>query len=479
MKNNWKSGFLALSFVLLFTSCKMVKTMEQSARVEDKTVPAQFADTLSNDTTRQTQLNWKQTFSDPLLIKLIDEALIKNQELGIIEQEMMAIQAEARAKKGELLPNAGLRLGAGMDKFGEYTRDGAVESQLEVEPGKHFPHPMGDFMVGAYFSWEIDIWKKVRNGRDAQLARYMSSVEGQNFVRTQIVSEIAMSYYELQALDNKLEIVNRNIAIQTEALEVVKKQKDAARVTQLAVNRFEAQLLNTKNLQYEIKQAIIKNENTINFLLGRYPQSVERDSKHFQSVDLAPIYVGVPSQLLMNRPDIRQAEQDLLAAKLDVKVAKASFLPQLGIHANVGMNAYNPKVWFSPQSLLYNLVGDLIVPLVNRNGLNAQYLVFNAKRNQSIINYERSILKAYTEVVNQLAMIDNYTNSYKTKAEEVSLLNHAVDISGELFSSARADYMEVLLTQRETIESAMDLVEIKLKQMQAKIGLYKSLGGGW
>lgn len=479
MSNRSIYGISLITIILSLVSCKMVKEVERSAPVVDKSVPAQFADTLHNDSSQQVTINWKTNFNDPQLTELIDLALVRNQEVRMMQQEIQFVLAELRGKKGEILPQAGVRLGAGMDKFGEYTRDGAVESQLEVEPGKHFPHPMGDFLVGGYFSWEIDIWRKLRNGRDAQAARYLASQEGRNFVITELVSEVASTYYELIALDRKLEIVQRNILLQTEALEVVKKQMEAARVTQLAVNRFQAQLLNTQNLQYAIQQEITENENKLNFLLGRYPQPIARNSSSFKDMNLSNIYVGVPSQLLLLRPDVRQAEQELLASQLEVKVAKANFLPQFSLNASVGMNAYNPKVWFNPQSLLFNLVGDLMVPLINRNGLNAQYLQANAKRNQLIVSYEKTVLNACKEVVNQLAMIDNSTKSFQTKSAEVDLLYQAVRISGELFTSARADYMEVLLTQRETIESEMELVEIKLNQLQAKVGLYKALGGGW
>src|SRR5690606_15415979 len=188
-----------------------------------------------------------------------------------------------------------------------------------------------DFGIGVYASWEIDVWKKLRNAKKAAVSRYLSSVEGRNFMVTNLISEIAESYYELMALDNLLDIVERNIEIQGSALQTVKQQKEAAKVTQLAVNRFEAQLLNTKNLQYEIRQRIVETENKINFLVGRFPQPITRDSESFENLPIGPVQEGIPSQLLENRPDIRQAELELMAAKLDVKVARANFYPSFKI----------------------------------------------------------------------------------------------------------------------------------------------------
>jgi NodT family efflux transporter outer membrane factor (OMF) lipoprotein len=334
-------------------------------------------------------------------------------------------------------------------------------------------------MIGVAFSWELDIWKKLRNGKNAAVARYLASVEGKNFMVTNLITEIANSYYELIALDNQLDIIRRNIDIQASALNIVKQQKDAARVTQLAVNRFEAQLLNTKNLQFEIQQQIVETENKINFLTGRFPAPVARNDSSFNNTVFDSISTGVPSQLLENRPDIRQAEQELAAAKLDIKVAKANFFPTLRISAAAGFQAFNPAEWFNPTSLLYNVFADIMAPLINRNAIVAAYKSSRSKQIQAVYKYEQTILKAYTEVQNQLSGIDNYSKSFTTKSNEVDILTQSITISDNLFKSARADYAEVLLTQREALDSKMELIEIKKKQLNAEINVYKALGGGW
>lgn len=476
MRNRVSFSIIIAVVLFIGAGCKSSKII---VRDENASVPAQFNGTTSADSTNTADIKWKTIFSDPYLANLIDSALINNQELNIVSQELSITKNEAKAKKGEYLPTAGLKLGAGLDKPGEYTRDGAVEKHLEIQPGKENPEPLGDFMVGGYFSWELDIWKKLRNSKAAAVSRYLASIEGRNFMVTNLVSELAQSYYELIALDNQLEIINQNIQIQTNALDVVKQQKDAARVSQLAVNRFEAQLLNTQNLQYEVRQQIVETENRVNFLVGRFPQPVERSSSSFNTMQLDSIFIGVPGQLLANRPDIRQAEQELVAAKLDVKAARANFYPTLSLNANVGFQAINPSVWFNPQSILYNLVGDLVAPLINRNAIKAAYGSASAKQLQSVYKYEQTILNAYTEVVNELSDIDNATKSLTTKTKEVELLNQSVTISNNLFLSARADYMEVLLTQREALQSKMELIEIKLNQLHSKISIYRALGGGW
>ncbi|MFN8278518.1 MAG: TolC family protein [Chitinophagales bacterium] len=467
------SGALLL-LLLSLNSCKMFK---EPIRTENRQVPKSFYTAL--DTVNSARMPWRNYFKDSQLVALIDTALRNNQELNVTMQEIEVARNEVRARKGEYLPFLNITAGGGVDKSARYTRNGAVEEQLEVQPGKKFPEPLGDVMIGAAFSWELDIWKKLRNAKKAAAARYLASVEGKNFMVCNLVAEIARSYYELLALDNQLQIIDKNIEIQKNALNIVKQQKEAARVTQLAVNRFEAQLLNTQNLQYDIQQQIVEAENRINFLTGRFPQPIKRNAAAFNSMVFDSISAGIPSQLLENRPDIRQAEQQLIASKLDIKVAKASFFPSVRLSAGVGFQAFNPAVWFRPESILYNVLGDLMAPLINRNALVAAYKTSRAKQIQAVYTYEQRILNGYIEVVNQLSGIDKYSRSFQTKSNEVDILTQSVSISDNLFKSARADYMEVLLTQREALESKMQLIEIKKKQLNAEINTYKALGGGW
>lgn len=479
MKNNPVLRYLPLCFVLLLLITTGCKSSKITVRNERRSVPSSYNNSGSTDTTNSADINWRKIFADSNLVSLIDTALKNNQELNITTLEINIAQNEVKARKGEYLPFGSVGLSAGLDKPGRYTRDGAVEHNLEIQPGKPFPEPLGDFMLGAAFSWELDIWGKLRNAKKAAASRYLGSIEGRRFMVTNLVSEISSSYYELLALDNTLDIIRRNVSIQSNALEIVKQQKDAARVSQLAVNRFEAQLLNTRNLQFEVQQRIVETENHINFLVGRFPQPVLRDSDKFNNIELDSIYVGVPGQLLANRPDIRKAEQELIACKFDVKSARAAFYPSIRLNANIAFQAFNPAVWFNPASLLYSIFGDLMAPLINRNSIKANYWTANAKQMQAVYNYEKCVLSGYTDVVNQLAAIDNYSNSYRTKEKESQILTQSVDISTNLFNSARADYMEVLLTQREALQVRMELIEVKTKLLKSKVAMYKALGGGW
>jgi len=465
--------FLFLLAILWLGACKIPAI---SGKQENKMTPSAYNNL--QDTTNSVNIKWGNYFKDPNLIALIDTALKNNQELNITLQEIEVSKNEVMARKGEYLPFLNIGGAAARVKEGRYTWNGLSEEDLKANPDKG-PKYVGEFMAGAYFSWELDVWKKLHNAKKAAALRYLSSIEGKNFMITNIIAEIASSYYELMGLDNLLSIVQQNIELQSNALQVVKLEKEAAKVTQLAVNRFDAQLLNTKNLQFEIQQRIVEAENRINFLVGRFPQHITRNATDFNNLAPEPIFAGIPSQLLANRPDIRKAEMELAATKLDVEVAKANFYPSFSLKSGLGFQAYNPLYLIKPQSILYNLGGDLVAPLINKNAIKATYFNANANQIQAAYNFERSILNAHIEVVNELSKIDNFSKSYETKAKEVDILTQSITISNSLFRSARADYIEVLLTQREALDSKIELIEIKLKQLEAKVNIYKALGGGW
>jgi NodT family efflux transporter outer membrane factor (OMF) lipoprotein len=466
---------IPLGFCLAVISCKAPAIVESKATAS---VPESFE--TSKDTTNMSSIPWKTFFKDPYLNELIDTALKNNQELMITLQEIEIAKNDIRIRKGALLPTVGIKAGAGVEKVGRYTSQGAGDASTEIMPGKEMPDPLTDFGVAAYANWEVDVWKKLRNSKKAAVSRYLATVEGKNFVVTSLVAEVANSYYELLSLDSQLDIIRQNIKLQNNALEIVKVQKEGARATELAVQKFQAEVLASQHMEYETVQMIRETENRINFLLGRFPQEIKRDTTRFLDIQSAAVNAGIPAQMLANRPDIKQAELELAAAKLDVKVARAEFYPSLGISASYGLQAFKTSYLFKlPESILYSLAGDIAAPLINRNAIKAEFKNANARQLQALYNYERTILNAYMEVSSQLSKIQNLDKSYSMKSKQVDALNNAISAANDLFMSARVDYFEVLMTQRDALESKLELVETKKDQLNAVVNMYKFLGGGW
>jgi multidrug efflux system outer membrane protein len=466
---------IAVGICLAAAGCKVPAV---APLPQNKVVPASYGE--STDTTNIAATPYQSFFKDKNLVDLIDTALKNNQELMMNLQEIDIAKNEIRIRKGALLPSVSLGGGIGVEKVGRYTSQGAGDATTDIVDGKEIPDPLFDYRLAATANWEVDIWKKLRNSKKAAVTRYLSTVEGKNFMLTNLIAEVANSYYELQSYDSQLAIVKQNIALQKNALEIVKVQKEAMRTTELAVQKFRAEVLASTAREFDILQSIKETENHINFLLGRYPQEIKRDRTIILSAIPEAINGGIPAQLLANRPDIKQAELDLQAAKLDVKVARTEFYPSLDISAGLGIQAFKPSYLFRfPESVLYSLAGDLAGPLINRNAIKAEYATANAKQIQALFNYERVILNAYMEVSSQLSKITNLEKSYGLKSQQVDALNKSIEVSNDLFKSARADYFEVLMTQRDALESKLELVETKKAQLSAVVDVYRELGGGW
>lgn len=466
---------IPLGICLAAVSCKAPEIAGSAAPVA---LPEFYGN--HNNSTNVAAVSWRNFFKDRNLVDLIDTALKNNQELLITMQEIEIAKNDIRVRKGALLPMLGLKAGAGLEKVGRYTSQGAGDASTEISPGHEMPDPLGDFKLAACANWEIDIWKKLRNAKKAALSRYLSTVEGKNFVLTNLIAEVSESYYELLFLDSQMLVVKQNIGLQKSALEIVKAQKEAAKTTELAVQKFQAEVLASQNVELVIQQKIRETENRINFLLGRYPQEIKRDASGFLSLTANVVPTGIPAQLLTNRPDIQKAELELVAAKLDVKVARAEFYPSVAISAGLGLNAFKPSYLFQfPESVLYSLVGDIAAPLINRNAIKAEFANANARQLQALYNYDRTVLNAYLEVSNQLSKISNLEKSYDLKSRQVEALHKSIAVSNDLFKSARVDYFEVLMTQRDALESQLELIETKKEQLNASVYMYRDLGGGW
>lgn len=471
----YKVAFLAFLGLSLW-SCKAPQaTIDFDSKAKLPLAYNQEMDTLNSGL-----IPWRQFFTDNNLALLIEEALKNNQELMITLQEIEVAKSEVLAKKGDLAPKVGVGLGAGIEKVGRYTSQGAGDAGTEMERGVKVPENIGDFSGGLSASWEIDMWGKLHQAKEAAIKRYLETVEGKNYVLSSLIAEIATTYYELLALDNQLDLTLQYIDLQKKALEIAKIQKAAARGTELGVKKFEGELLKAQGLEFSIRQEITETENRMNVLLGRYPQPIQREKEIF--MDLVPVVVstGIPSQLLSNRPDIKQAELELEAAKLDVKVARAAFYPSLEISAAIGLNAFKPSYLVKmPESVMYNLVGELAAPLINKSAIKAVFNTANAHQIQALYEYDKKILNAYLDVANQMAKINNMQQAFTYKKKETQALSDAVGIANVLFSSSRADYLEVLMTQREAMDAKIELIEAKTKQLTTVVDIYKSLGGGW
>ncbi len=464
-----------ISTLLLLGGC-VPKNITQT--IPSANVPATFSQ--ATDSISSAETSWRKFINDPYLIRIIDTALSHNQALFIAQSEIEIAKNDIRLRNGQLFPTVEAKAGRGLEKVGRYTSQGAGDASADIISGKRVPEWLGNMQPAFTATWQADIWGKLHNAKKSALKRYLATIDGRNFLVTNLISEIAGSYYELLSLDAELKIIRQTIQLQKNSLEIGKAQKEAAVTNELAVKKLESEVSGSQSLEYELLQKIQTTENEINFLAGRYPQQISRDTSDILSRPIPMMQAGIPAKLLINRPDIHRAEMELEATKLDVKVARAEFFPSLNISSDLGLQAFNPAYLIKlPESLLFTLAGDIALPFINRSAIKAEYSNANARQLQALYNYQRTVLNAYIEVNNQLSNLKNLQQQYFYKSKQVTSQTESVDIAHELFKSAHADYLEVLITQRDALDSKMDLVETKQQLLTATINMYEALGGGW
>ena len=460
---------------VFLSSCK---TPSGAQYANSQVIPKSYTD--QKDTINSAQIKWRDFFADKYLVSLIDTAIQKNLDLMVTFQEIEVAKSNMRLKKGQMYPTISGVGSAGKTKVGRYTSEGAGDASADITPGRLVPSPLNDYMLGLQTSWEADIWGKLRNSKKAAVSRYLGSIEGKNFVVTNLVADVSNSYYELLALDSELEILRKSIQLQKNGLEIVKVQKEAGVANELAVKQFEAQLYNYQSQEFDLLQQISETENKLNALLGRFPQNIARDQTTFTDRMPREIKTGIPAQLLKNRPDVKQAEQELIATKCDVKAARAAFYPSLNLTGSVGFQAFKTSYLFTtPESFIYSIVGDLAVPLVNRSAIKADFNKANAYQLEALFSYQRTILNGFVEVSNELSNIKHSEQNLLFKSKEAEALDKAVEVSNDLFKSARATYLDVLTAQRDALGARLELIEAKKQQFNAVTNIYKALGGGW
>lgn len=461
--------------MFLFAGCK---TLQAPAERTAPALPAAFSGT--QDSGSSANINWRSYFGDSILVNLIDEGLKNNPDLYIAFQKAEVARANVMQNRGALFPSVSGNISLAQRKFGLYTMDGAGNISTYMRPGEIVPIHLPDYYIGLQTSWEADIWGKLRNKRKSAFARYLSGMEGVNFVRTNLVADIANAYYELLGLDNQLSVIHETIKIQEMALELVTLQKQSGAANQLAVEQFSAQLLRSQGMEYETRQRITVVENRINFLVGRFPQKIERDANLFNRPLPVQPTTGLPADLIGNRPDIRQAELELAATKADTRAAKAAFYPSLNITGAYGFQAFKSGLLFlNPQSVAYTAMGNLLMPLINRSAIKANFTTATARQQEALCEYQRTILTAYIEVYNELSLLRNLEKINELKSKEVDVFTKSIETSSELFKTNRATYLEVLMTQKNTLEARIELLEAKKRQFHSMINIYKALGGGW
>lgn len=474
-----------VAWVSFFAACKVTAPPPIPA---EKAMPSAFlpvSDTSASvkDSTSAGSFDWKVFYTDTSLLSLIDTVLKNNPDHTIALQRVEIMNRLVMQRRAAFLPSVQGVLSGGLDRFGEYTMNGVGNWDMNLSPNlskeQLVPNPVPDLFIGIRSQWEIDIWGKLKAQKKAAIARMMAAESGRKYLVTQLVAQVASLYYELAASDIELDIIRNNISLQTRALEVVKVQKEGGRATQLAVQQFEAQLYRTQALEWAVKQKRIAIENDISVLANQYDTPIQRTKFSFQDIQPTPLPVGFPEEVLRNRPDVVEAELKLEASKADVTAIRAAFKPALTLQPMIGLHSYNASKWISPESIAWGILGGLSAPLLNRRQLKADYAIAGSDQTIAFTTYQRTLVQAYNEVSTQMNNWTNLSQQFRLKEKEFDVLSTAVGTARDLYVGGYANYLEVITAQKGVLDAELELVNTRLQMMQAKVNLYRSLGGGW
>lgn len=469
---------LVVSALALLNGCKVMQPVEHPSAIK---TPDTFES--QTDSTGIGSIQWKTYFKDPHLVALIDTALQNNLDLKMAIQRIEMARTNIMVATGALLPSVNAEVSGGGRKFGDYTMDGVGNYDTNfsdnIDDNRRLPAPfMPDYFVGLRSSWEVDIWGKLKNQKKAAYSRFLATEKGRHLVITSLIAQVSRLYYELMAMDSELAIIQKNIVLQQSAVENIKIQKEGGRANELGVRQFTAQLLNTQSLEIQINQRIVEAENNLNLLLGRFPQKIQRGMGLNENLP-ERLQAGIPTSILVRRPDIKQAELELLANHADLQAARLAFLPSLNITAMLGFNAFKSNLLFNSGSIAYNALGGLTAPIFNRKALKANQKRLEATNIESLYAYNKAILTGFQEVSTSLKKIENTKKISDFKKQEVDVLQQAVVTSRDLFLTGYATYLEIITAQKNVLEAELSLTEVQKDQHLALIELYRSLGGGW
>ena len=457
---------LAALLVLAFTACKT----PQATQPKDT-----LAKLLPTPTDTLTPLPaWRDFFQDATLRNLIDTALHNNRDLKIMLQELVIAKSAIAAKRGTLLPTVTANIGAGVSKVGRYTAEGAGNVGTELTPGHNIPTVIPDLAPSLQVDWTIDLWQKLNSGKRAAVERFLASQAGQRALRGQLVADVAENYYTLLALDSKLAVVTQYITLQQKAVKLARIQKEADAETQLGVEKFEAELAKAQADEWQLRQAVVETETHLNLLLGRFPAPIVRHAGDFLQLALPTTVRIMPTQLLLQRADVQQAEHQLRAAKWDVEAARKAFLPSLNLSAALGLDAFNPKYLVrTPESVAFSVLGPFTAPLINRRAIQADFEQANALQIEALYNYDKALLTACSETHTLQAKLRNLAHYVQLKQQQDSALQRAVSAAQQLYFNNRASYLDVLDSERDQLDCRMERIDTQLQQLSAAVEVYR------
>lgn len=467
MTNSSTKYILMVMTAALLSACSVTKKYERPTTLSTDKL---YRDQASADSTTIADMPWQSVFKDEKLNALIQKGLDQNLNLKNAIENIVQANASLRQSKLAYYPTLQLDANA--------THNKQSEAGLNFPAGININTLTTTYKLGLSTSWEADIWGKLSSKKRAALATYLASDAAKQAVQTQLISDIANNYFRLLAYDKQLAITQETLESRIKNVQTIKDLKEGAIVTGAAVVQSEANQHAAEVLIPDLKQSIRETENAINILLGQAPGPIDRSELGAQIVP-ENLAIGLPSQLLQNRPDVRQAEFNFRTAFEMTNMAKTYFYPSLTLTASTGFSNLELKDFFA-NSVFYSIIGGLTQPIFNQ-GLNKMRLTTaQSQQVQAYNNFQQSLLTAGQEVSNALYTYEMAVEKEDSRTKQIEALIKAVDYTKQLLEySSATNYTDVLTSEQNLLAAQLSGVNDNLQKLQAVVDLYRALGGGW
>ncbi len=466
-----KSGVLSLCVgAVLLSSCQPAKFIPQEIAIPTNYV----SEEITSDTSSIAKISYKDFFSDPVLIELIDSALANNNNLQVALKQIDIADESLKQAKFGYLPQMAFSAGtATITRPSSNSMNGMMASQFL---GRKY---MEDYSSVLSISWEADIWGKIKGRKEMALASYLQTQEAAKAVHTRLVSSVAQGYYNLLMLDLQKDISLKNLSLIDSTLQMTRVQRDLGMTTTLSVQQQESNRDMLLKTIPQLDEQIIIQENALQMLSGHMPGRIQRNTSLLALKPKDYLATGVPVELLAERPDVRAAELEVQKAFSAVHLAKASLYPSLNITAQGGLNSFKSSNWFSiPGSLFAAATGSLTQSILQGRQLKTAYNQTRIASEQVEFQFKESVLQAVTEVSNVLAQIASLKEQEGISTTLINRNQEMIQNAHILFKNDMASYLEVILAQQNKLQSELENAAIKSQRLHAEVNLYRALGGG-
>ena len=410
---------------------------------------------------------WWEVFGDPRLQNLIRLAIKQNYDVRIAAERVLESQAQLAITRSQQFPE--------INGGGGYTAQRYPSAQFGGL-GSFVTH-LGE--LGLSSSWNIDLWGQYRNATKAARAQLLASQWAQREVMDTLILDVATGYFQLRTLDLQLEISKRTLASRQESLQLTQKLESGGSTSLLDVRQAEELVTTAAATIPDTERQITQEENALQTLLGQNPGPIARGLPIDQQPRMPVVPAGLPSSLIERRPDIRQAEEQLIAANAQIGVAKAQYFPAISLTGQVGTASNALNTLFQDSTFAYSYGAQLTQPIFNAGRIRNNVRLTEAQQREAVLTYKKTIAQSFQDVSNALIAYQKFRESREQQELLVTASRDAVNLSNMRYEGGYSSYLDVLTNQRTLFVGELSLASAREDEMLSLVQLYNALGGGW